>query len=227
MKQNLELRISSKVNRSADELCDAILGLHAFTGCDSVSAFAGKEKSKAIKILITSDEYIDLFKNFGQQWQVNKDEMATLECFTCELYGQKKTSINDVRYNLYCNKDGNIGSEQLSPCANSLCYHVKRSCYQAKIWRSSFIGNYSAPPLNDYGWQLNDGVLSVVWFSCKPAPEQCMDLLSCSCKKECIPSSCCFIGNALPCTDMCSIDCQNKTSTALHAMDINSDAEDD
>ena len=89
MKQNLELHISSKVNRSADELCDAILGLHAFTGCDSVSAFAGKGKSKAIKILITSDEYIDLFKNFGQQWQVNKDEMAALECFTCELYNGK------------------------------------------------------------------------------------------------------------------------------------------
>ena len=93
MKQNLELRISSKVNRSADELCDAILGLHASTGCDSVSAFAGKGKSKAIKILITSDEYIDLFKNFGQQWQVNKDEMAALECFTCELYGQKRSLL--------------------------------------------------------------------------------------------------------------------------------------
>ena len=84
MKQNPELHISSKVNRSDDELCDAILGFHAFTGWDSLSAFAGKGRSKAIKISLTSDMYIDLLVN-----SVNNDEMMVLESFTCEWYGQK------------------------------------------------------------------------------------------------------------------------------------------
>ena len=50
MKEKLELRLSGNINRSIDELCDALVGLHAFAGCDSVSAFAGKGKSRSIKL---------------------------------------------------------------------------------------------------------------------------------------------------------------------------------
>ena len=35
--------INTKLNQ---EVCDALLGLHAFTGCDSASAFLGKGKKK-------------------------------------------------------------------------------------------------------------------------------------------------------------------------------------
>ena len=33
------------------QVCKALLGLHAFTGCDSVSSFAGIGKVKPLKIL--------------------------------------------------------------------------------------------------------------------------------------------------------------------------------
>ena len=74
MKEKLELRLSGNINRSIDELCDALVGLHAFTGCDSVSAFAGKGKSKSIKLLLSSEKYIDLFKGFGKEYLVTNDE---------------------------------------------------------------------------------------------------------------------------------------------------------
>ena len=32
-------------------VCKGLLGMHAFTGCDSASAFAGKRKAQALKIL--------------------------------------------------------------------------------------------------------------------------------------------------------------------------------
>ena len=93
------------------------------------------------------------------------------------------------------------------------------------MWRSSFIGDYVLPmPQDGYGWELKDDILSVVWFSCKPAP-QCMDLLSCSCKKECVATSCCCMDNNLSCTDMCTIECDNKVISVLQTYDNLSDEE--
>ena len=36
---------------SRKEFLDALLGLHAFTGCDTVSAFAGHGKNRSIKLM--------------------------------------------------------------------------------------------------------------------------------------------------------------------------------
>ena len=33
------------------DVCRALVGVHAYTGCDTVSAFAGKGKAKALKLL--------------------------------------------------------------------------------------------------------------------------------------------------------------------------------
>ena len=37
--------------------CEALPGLHAFTGCDAVSAFAGIGKVKPLKKLLSEKEY--------------------------------------------------------------------------------------------------------------------------------------------------------------------------
>ena len=39
--------------------------LHSYTGCDTVSAFAGQEKAKALKLLIQSTDYQDMFLKNG------------------------------------------------------------------------------------------------------------------------------------------------------------------
>ena len=42
-----------------------LIGMHALTGCDTVSAFAGKGKSKALKMLMKNDTYVRPFMNIG------------------------------------------------------------------------------------------------------------------------------------------------------------------
>ena len=42
-----------------------LIGMHALTGCDTVSAFAGKGKSKALKMLMKNDTYVRTFMNIG------------------------------------------------------------------------------------------------------------------------------------------------------------------
>ena len=51
-KQRLRLIDISDINKKlTQEVCDALLGLHAFIGCDSVSAFLGKGKNKVLEAL--------------------------------------------------------------------------------------------------------------------------------------------------------------------------------
>ena len=53
-----------------------MIGLHVFTGCDSVSAFKGKGIVKALKLLDKSEEMLETFQKLGQDWSVTEDIMA-------------------------------------------------------------------------------------------------------------------------------------------------------
>src|SRR4029434_3011673 len=52
------------------EKCDALVGLHPFSGCDTVSALYGLGKIKAYKKLNSKKEYIDLFRQLGDRKSV-------------------------------------------------------------------------------------------------------------------------------------------------------------
>ena len=48
--RNIHLEISAIADAAGFHLCDALPGLHAFTGCYSTSVFAGKGKKTALKL---------------------------------------------------------------------------------------------------------------------------------------------------------------------------------
>ena len=55
----------SEINiKFTQDVCNALLGLHAFTGCESVSAFLGKGKKKALQIVQNAYKYVNHAK-FG------------------------------------------------------------------------------------------------------------------------------------------------------------------
>ncbi len=67
-------------------VAEALPSLHAFMGCDSTSAFAGKGKLAALRLLKSEPEYQDLFKSFGSSWEVSEEMFKKLEGFKCQLY---------------------------------------------------------------------------------------------------------------------------------------------
>ena len=105
-------KVAAKLGTNA---CRALIGMHAYTGCDTVSAFAGRGKAKALKILTSSKEYQDMFLLLGQEWDLPTDLFDKLEEFTCLLYASKTsaTKVNFLRYHLFCAKKGEIESHQL------------------------------------------------------------------------------------------------------------------
>ena len=119
------------------DVCRALIGMHAYTGCDTVSAFAGKGKVKALKLLTGSREYQDTFLKLDQEWDLSQELTDKLEEFTCSLYAPKTSAnkINDLLYHLSCAKKGEIESHQLPPCKDCLVNHSLRANYQAGIWR--------------------------------------------------------------------------------------------
>ena len=70
------------------DVCRALIGMHAYTGCDTTSAFAGKGKASALKFVTNNREFRNTFTQLGQEWDLSSELMDKLECFTCLLCPQ-------------------------------------------------------------------------------------------------------------------------------------------
>ena len=83
-------------------ICAALPSFHAFTGCDTTSAFMRKGKKGPFKLLRNNKYAVDAFKTVGSTPSVITETTITeLEKFVCCIYG--KLSFNDV--NKLCYED--------------------------------------------------------------------------------------------------------------------------
>ncbi len=120
------------------DVCTALIGLHPWTGCDTVSALGGQGKLKALKILLTLSTYRDAFMSLGTDWQLPNEVFRVIQDFTCQLYcrNTKTSEVNELRYQLFRSRSGEIESGQLPPCEDTRRQHTRRANYQAAIWRA-------------------------------------------------------------------------------------------
>jgi len=68
------------------KLCRSPLGLYAVTGCDSFSAFSGKGKVKAWKLVKQSESFETLFQEIDIEWNLADERFAKLQEFSCKMY---------------------------------------------------------------------------------------------------------------------------------------------
>ena len=176
-------------------VCSALLGLHAFMGCDTTSCFVGKGKEMACTLMSTP-QFASAMAELGRSWPPPAHLQSECEVFTCALYNRQGTSVNDLRYELFCFKLPQC--YYLPPTQDALRKHVSRACYQATIWRRV--------------------LRSIDWLSQLPAPEEILELIACGCQSEqsCTSARCNCKKNNLPCTDCCRcIDCANPTKSSV------------
>ena len=60
--------ISGVVAAVRGELSKCLIGMHAFTDCDTVSAFAGKGNITALQLVMQHTSYQEMFKQLGMEW---------------------------------------------------------------------------------------------------------------------------------------------------------------
>lgn len=190
-----------------DAKCKAVIGVHAFTGCDSISAFRNKGKVKAMNLLPT---HVAAFQELGSSLSCDQNMVAGLERFVCDLYGQGQCdSVDAARYNWF--RLGCKSEVSLPPNKDSLMLHIRRANYQACIFRRSLCQKMNMPPPTEHGWAEDNRELSITWSTLPPAPENILAYAHCSCKKSACNSDRCSCRRAeVSCTELCGCtDCGN------------------
>ncbi|GFO42671.1 hypothetical protein PoB_006917600 [Plakobranchus ocellatus] len=155
----------------------AIIGLHAFTDCDSTSCFAGKGKLKALKMLQGDQDHQDTFSRIGILETIAGQDMQVIETFVCQLYEKPShTSVDKVRYDevrqcfkgnkgIFSNSEG-VDLSQMPPCQDVLMLLTQRANFQIKIWRASSSNFPDLPKPENNRWRLSSsGGLEIKWFS--------------------------------------------------------------
>ena len=75
--------------KQVPHLATALLGLHAFTGCDINSAFYRKGKVKQIDILLGNSDLTEAFARLSDPGV--QPDMNIFSLFVCHMYGQKRS----------------------------------------------------------------------------------------------------------------------------------------
>lgn len=207
------LDISQLGKTLGPNVCRALPGLHAFTGTDYTSAFAGQGKLKAMKLLLKETSYQELFSLLGSEWELSEENFQALQQFTCHLYAARTniSSVNKLRYHIYCAKRGDLNSSSLPPSKDPLKQHCRRANYVAGIWQRSLEPQPSVPSPSKYGWNENtDGELSYKWMTCSPAPEGVLKMIICECRQECKKPYCPCANSGIVCIEACRLQaCEN------------------
>ena len=127
--------------------------------------------------------------------------------------------VNDLRYKLFCTKG--LQSQQLPPTRDARRKHIRCANYEAAIWKRSLESHPEIPRPAENGWKIVNEQLKVDWNDLPPVPDAVLELLSCSCNKECPNNRCSCFNNGLPCTYVynCTDVCENKQDLTMEESD--------
>ena len=219
------LDIPAVVQKAGVQLCDALPGLHAFTGCDTTSSFAGKGKKGPLKLCMINRESSQAMSMLGRSFILDGATFKRSERFVCKVYGfsDDHDDVNECRFLLFCSK--NQQSHNLPPCQDALEKHTKRANFQAAIWRRALEADPRVPSPDGYGWTITDGIISIDWMSLPPAPEALLDMIVCGCTGFCSTGHCSCNRNSLSCTDACL--CGDNCSNPHNKWHTNTDSDSD
>ena len=205
------IHVQSIKQHLGDAVTNALIGLHCFTGCDSVSAFYCKGKVKPFKLVQQDPVFCSAFQLLGETCAVSEDTVATIEAFVCSLYVQKDCSeVNEARYFLF--STANREENTMPPNKDSLLKHIQCANFQSAIYKHSLQCPDIPSPV-DYGWKLHDNELDnkleIDWMNMQP--ESILEHSTCTCKKSKCEvghgSNNCCVFWGIPCTELCT--CKN------------------
>ena len=212
--------------------CQNILGVHALSGCDTVSYPFGKGKKSAFKILKNYE--LPNMDKMGEVDATNDEIFAASKHFFLKLYGQENAKdLNQARYNIYKKRKNKANLKTLPPTDPNLRKHTLRGHLQVILWKSA---DKFEPPkitqdISEYGWSTKDGVMPVI--AQQPiAPPKLLDVISCGCRSEgkaCAQKSCKCHSDSLSCTEYCVCgsgdNCNNPFTSHTHGDDIDDNYE--
>lgn len=180
------INVSEMADGMSQVHAEALLALHAFTGCDSTSCFKGIGKLKPMKVIEKMVHFETQLARLGDSWAVPSDLFDALDTFTCALYGRpgirhvdelRYLKLNELGSEEQLNTSRNIDISTVPPCRKSLEQHIRRVNYQVAIWKHSHVTNPDIPAAYDgHGWTLIEGKLEPLWYDGEALPQLVLDI---------------------------------------------------
>ena len=117
------------------------------------------------RIMAQNQGFQEVFQGLGRKWQLSNELYRDLQRFTCAMYCKNAgtNEVNELRYWLFCLKKGDVDSNQLPPCDDSLHKYALRANYQAAIWKRSLQRCPEIPSPLGCGWCIEDSRLAIDW----------------------------------------------------------------
>lgn len=177
---------------------------YAFTGCDTVSQFAGRAKKTAWKTWSSFSQVTETFARLASCGELITADLEILERYVVLMYDRTcpVASVNECRKYLFTKLGRMI--DNCPPTQNALIQHTKRAMLQSYIWTNCFLLNEPVLAVRDWGWTLDDkGLAYPIWTTLPKASIACQELKRCKCRKFCSPDICTCKEFGLPCTPRC------------------------
>ena len=213
-KSSRVLDIEECCRKLGSRKCNALVGMHAFTGSDWGGKFSGITKRKWMKLFLDLDDSDEILDALGYLGESLEDPTAkvieTPEKFVCRAYSSKTKccSLKKLRWELF--RTGKE-SEKLPPTKSSFIPHIQRSNYLSYIWKNCKSPDINVPSPVGHGWEDNDELITPIMCLRSPAPQALLELIKCSCKGRCEKKQCSCVRNNLNCTPACLCgDCHNQ-----------------
>ena len=104
--------------------------------------------------------------------------------------------VNDLRYQMFRTKKGDVDSGQLPPCKFTvpLCFILCGPIIKKLVWKIYFEPKKDSNSQKGHGWMIKDGQLL---FDRIIDPLVVMELIVCKCNRMCKGPECQWFSNAL------------------------------
>jgi hypothetical protein len=171
--------LAANLDEKQPGITQALIGLHALTGCDLTSCFFRKGKVKPLQRLEADADHVVALHSLTS----DEVDIPGVTSFVCSLYGFKTSDINEARYKAFMRMSGGTEKEPLSkikkidcaslpPCTKTLANQIKRAQYVARMWRRA---DQTDPTVGasptDYGWKLTQKGFEPEWYPGSSVPE--------------------------------------------------------
>ena len=160
---------------------------------------------KPFKVMLKNQSYIEEFAAFGDVPTVSDEQLEWVQAFVCDVYGHKGKDVNLLRYKLYSSRQGKLETHSIPPCLDSLHLHSRRAAYQTFVWRNCLIAKPDIPSPTGNVWELGENEsISIKRNTVNPAPDEVLELMFCTCSRNCVQGKCPCVNNGLLRTDVCA-----------------------
>ena len=192
---------------------DTLTFLHAFSGCDTTSAFAFRGKITVWEVWERFPEVTEAFASCLTCAELSDATIQLIERFTILFYDRTSglKDINEARRELFTKSAAMKSLDHIPPTKAALIQHIRRSILQTHVWTHSLLASPALPDPGQWGWVRNgsDSEWKPLWTTLPEAARVCAELIHCGCKKGCA-ARCKCIKAGLKCTELCTCECGSR-----------------